>query len=528
MRYQTFSQNRWLFPDTEISGPLRPVSLALLRGNSGGFQLLVRDLCPEAPITWSAQDMDGVQVQAFREKEVRVNRNTNAYQSGKLTTDRWEDIAGDRVRQAPYRVFDPLEELEGQTVTGETEAFYFTFRPTADGAPGVRNALLHITFGKETLSLPIRLEVWDGDLPAESLWLTNWFSVSNMARDHHLPPGTPEHRDMIRKYAASMRECHQNIFRITWEELGATREGGTVRFDFSKIKQRVHLFLEYGFSRIEWAPVIFRPTWEEPPFQIADRTAGNTPLECLSTRGRKYLTAFLEQFNGFLTENGWQDISLVHISDEPKERCAADFRALAGIFRKYLPGVKLIDAVEIYFIQDALDIYVPKNHYYQLNRNDFEDLRDARNELWFYTCNMPGGHYLNRFLDSPLLNTRLLHWGNYKYHLTGYLHWGYNQTRDGQDPFEETSASEGLPAGDCNIVYPGPHGPLRSLRYEQMKAGVEDYELLRALSQTDRTVADRLCRQAFRSFDDYITDPETFDRLHDELVREVAKKIKKD
>ena len=70
--------------------------------------------------------------------------------------------------------------------------------------------------------------------------------------------------------------------------------------------------------------------------------------------------------------------------------------------------------IEIYFVEDALDIYVPKDHYYQLNKNDFEALRDEHNELWFYTCNMPGGRFLNRHIDAPLLNTRLLHWGNYR------------------------------------------------------------------------------------------------------------------
>ena len=220
-----------------------------------------------------------------------------------------------------------------------------------------------------------------------------------------------------------------------------------------------------------------------------------------------------------LTEMGWRDISIYHISDEPKELCASDFRIICGIVRKYLPGIKLIDAVEIFFLQDALDIYVPKDHYFQMNRNDFEDLRDERNELWFYTCNMPGGRWLNRFIDSPLLNTRLLHWGNYRFNLTGYLHWGFNHIRDDQDPFEQTSGNAWLPAGDTHIVYPCGSQVLRSLRFMQMKCGVEDYEILRALSLADKTAADKLCRRALYAFDEYITDVDEFDQIQKDLVK---------
>jgi len=169
-------------------------------------------------------------------------------------------------------------------------------------------------------------------------------------------------------------------------------------------------------------------------------------------------------------------------------------------------------------LEDALDSYVPKNHYYQYNRNDFENLRDERNELWFYTCNMPGGKFLNRYLDSPLLHPRLLHWGNYRYNLTGYLHWGFNHISRIHDPFEVTSPAAYLPAGDSHIVYPYKDQPLRSLRFLQMKCGAEEYEILHAFAKTDKGAADGICRRVLRAFDDYITDVAEFDAVSAELV----------
>ncbi len=520
MQYEVVSQNRWLFPDSLIVSQVHRAEMTLLRGQTGGFQVLVQGLEPGLPITWRVEGLSDICVQGYREIDVRVNRNTNNLHAGPLTTDCWEEIAANRVRKAPYRVFDALEPIQGIRVKRETEAFYFTLTPEHGARAGESHGALTIELGAEQIAISLDITIGRAVLPGETLFLTNWFSVPNMARDHHLDFGSDAHWRMVEAYARTMRGCHQNVFWVTWEQLRAQRTEAGPIFDFRAVKSLVERFLALGFTRIEWSPLITRPSWGEIPFQIRDITEeeDSRPVDCLSTPGRKYLTAFLRQFDAFLTENGWREISLVHICDEPKERCASDFRVLAGIYRKYLPGIKLIDAVEIFFIEDALDIYVPKNYYFQQNRNDFEDLRDDANTLWFYTCNMPGGRFLNRFLDNPLLHPRLLHWGNYRYRLAGYLHWGYNQIRDGQDPFEQTSGDPGLPAGDTHIIYPGTEGPLLSMRYMQMKAGVEDYELLHALARVDAPRADALCARCFRAFDDYEQDPDAFDRVHEELV----------
>ncbi|KHF32795.1 hypothetical protein CM49_04978 [Paenibacillus sp. P1XP2] len=139
-------------------------------------------------------------------------------------------------------------------------------------------------------------------------------------------------------------------------------------------------------------------------------------------------------------------------------------------------------------VAGAVDVWVPTNKEYELRREDYERYRSCGDALWFYTCWNPGGDYLNRFLDIPLLKTRYLHWGNAKYGLDGYLHWGFNYYFQNQDPFELTNPllapdvhDRRVPAGDTHIVYPGPDGPLLSMRLEAMRAGVEDYELLRTL-----------------------------------------------
>lgn len=520
MEYGVFSQNVWVFPDTIPDEGKKTASLSLLKEQTGGVQVLINGLKKGERIDFSACGVDGLTVFAYREMEVGVNRNTNGFQCGNLTSDDWDSISRDRVRKAPYVSYDPLQPLTDLVVEKEQEAYYIAIYPTEHAASGERNVEMIFTFGENTVSIPITLYVGHKSLPASTLKLTNWYSIAKMATEHGFEENSPEHEQMAKKYFDLLNECHNNVF---WVEIApylkAEKRGGEYVFDFTEVKHWVEFILANAKdgATLEWAPMIGKPAWRDHPFHIFDKTKGKN-LTCLCDNGRKYLTAYLRQFNDFLTENGWRDISIVHISDEPTELHADDFRILSGIFRKYLPGIKLIDAIEIFFIQEALDIYVPKNSYYQLNKNDFESLRDDRNELWFYTCNMPGGKFLNRFLDSPLLNTRLLHWGNYRYNLTGYLHWGFNRTNGGEYVFEKTSQSSYLPAGDANIVYPWKDIPLRSLRYQQMKCGVEDYEILRALSLHDRAKADAVCRSVLLTFDEYIKDVDAFDAIAQELV----------
>ena len=517
MNYGVFGQNSWLFPDSQTLEGKSEGKVSLLKGKTGGFQILVDGLTVGDDISYRAEGFDGINVSLYRERDVCVNRNTNDLHCGALTTDNWDDISDYRVRRAPYRTYDPLVPVVNMQTASEKEVYYVTFCPTLECASGEKQGSIVISFSGKTLSVPFTVKVGKKALPEVTLNVTNWSHISLMAYSHGVEYGSDEHIEIVKKYLALLKECYNNVFWIPFDTMKVSMVDGKYVFDFSEMKKWALLALECGQKTLEWANFIHRPTWEDPPFIMYNHIE-KRDVQCLATGGRKYLTALLTQFNDFLTENGWRDISIVHVSDEPKEVTAADYRALCGIFRKYLPGIKLIDAIEIYFVQDALDIYVPKNHYFQLNRNDFEAIRDDRNELWFYTCNMPGGRWMNIYIDSPLLNTRLLHWGNYRFDLKGYLHWGFNHITSDGDPFEQTSRNAGLPAGDTHIVYPGNGEPLRSLRYMEMKCGIEDYTVLNELAKTDKAAADKLCRRAMYSFDRYITDTEEFDNIISDLI----------
>jgi hypothetical protein len=144
-------------------------------------------------------------------------------------------------------------------------------------------------------------------------------------------------------------------------------------------------------------------------------------------------------------------------------------------------------------------------------------------EVWFYTALSPKGRYMNRFIDYPLLKTRLLHWINFKHGFKGFLHWGGNYW--GPEPFLDTQPviNQGrtyLPPGDAYIVYPN---RLRrtfysSIRLEQMREGIEDFGLLEGLARRDAALAREIAAEAVQSFTEYVRDPARFRQIHHRLL----------
>lgn len=136
---------------------------------------------------------------------------------------------------------------------------------------------------------------------------------------------------------------------------------------------------------------------------------------------------------------------------------------------------------------------------------------------------------MNRLLDMPLIRTRFLHWGNFLYDLTGYLHWGFNQYEEAQDPFESNcpvhvagNSDKRLPPGDTHIVYPGLEGPWGSMRLEAMRAGIEDYEIFKVLEKKDKKLADTIVRSCMKSFCSVNYDIEAFHTTHRLLLEKAS------
>ena len=524
MQMHVVSANEWLYPDTAIpSSPKQRIDLLVARGARCAAQVLLRPVPVGAKVTATFNGDLGAEV--YQLIDVAVDHNTREFG---FTVREGDEPAVHVTRQVPFRVYDALKPLrDGAETRAETEALYVQWMMPRDAKPGRHAGTLNIAVGNESVAVPVTIDVATATLPErETLRIVNWFNVGNMASRHGIEPWSEEHWASIRRYGELMRKIRQTDFipSVGFEVI--ENSDGTLSFDFSRGERLIKLYLGLGFRWINGPHVATRVTFDAPEFVLRNP---RTQVKATGPEGYQFLAQYLSAWYQFLARNGWLDRVVQHVADEPTEKCSEDYRVLSGIVRKFMPGVKIIDALGLTELGGAVDVWVPLENKLNEELDGFVTHQKLGDELWYYTCCIPGGKYLNRLLDMPLIRCRYLHWANQRYGLTGYLHWGLNQYRADQDPFEETArfhkeggGTEWLPAGDTHVVYPGPTEPWSSVRLEAEAMGAEDYELFRMIAAQDASKAEEIMVSVFRGFQDYSEDVAAFEVAHAALVNGAA------
>ena len=524
MQHHIVSANEWVYPDTEIPAqPAARADLHVARGARAAFQLLLRPATKGGHVR---VEYDGEPApEVFQLVDVHVPENSGPPCSAIPPDQPTPEYV---VRNAPYRVYEALRPLAGDDVArGETEALYVSFMIPTDASPGPSEGTLVVTVGDDEARVPVKVTIYDAVVPeAGALRVTNWFNTGRMAKHHGLEPWSEPHWKMLRHYARLMRRARQTDFIPVGPERARTDDGHW-SFDFTRTERMIRLFLDEGFTHIECGHIASHDRRRDAVARFVVNVDGE-PKPGTSHEAYEYLAEYLIAWREFLQKNGWYGRAIQHITDEPPPDEFDAYRIIAGTARKFLPGVPIIDALGDPALDGSVDIWVPISDGYEKHREAFEAHRRRGDTLWYYTCCGPSGFHLNRFIDTELLRTRLLHWANWRYRLTGYLHWGLNQIIDEQDPFEDTCPPHGpyrdfhLPPGDSHIVYPGDDGPWSSVRFEAMGSGIEDYELLRQIGERDEALADELCTSLVRTFTDYDAKVDTFDAVHRRLLEEAS------
>lgn len=423
-------------------------------------------------------------------------------------------------REAPFDVFDALRPVrDGMLpVKDGVCALYFAEPVPADSVPGTRDAALRI--GEETV--PVHLRVYPACVPEETLTVVNGYSRKNVTVYHHVEEGTAEAERLDTEYLSMLRRSRQNMLYCPKPEavsLGENRWS----FDFSKMESFLSKTGAMGFRRYTFG-IGFRESWKKSTILVNGMPSMSFACYC-------YLAQMLPALTAFLKAHGWLDRLLIGIADEPTEANATEYRALSGLVRKLAPELRQIDAMSFGPVHGAVDVWVPQNGEYDKHRDEIETFRTYGDEIWWYDCCVPRGEgYINRFLDYDLLSTRYHFWANYRYNLTGYLHWAANCWQPGQDPFRQNCPEHHnadsvcrLPAGDTHIMYPGDGEPWMSVRLENLRASAEEYELLRELAKTEKETADRICLSVFRTFRDVEHDPALFRAAREELLEAASR-----
>ncbi len=427
-----------------------------------------------------------------------------------------------------------MEQRSVQVAADQTQPVWLTIFVPEQAPVGDYAGSIMIKAGEEHGQVRVELRVHPATVPSDrSLYLTNWISPGHIARSAGLREWSEDHWRLLRAHATSMSLHRQNVVLTPLGLIEVSRRHGKYRFDFSRFDRWIRTFQGAGVDGLiegghlagrsgDWNSGFSLRGWDLSEEAGRARMA---PVAVESQECEDFLSAFLPALQHHLRRRGWEGRYVQHLADEPIEANAASYRRLAELVAKYAPGLRRIDANMTTTLKGCLEIWVPVLDQFDANIQYYRELQASGNQVWFYTCLGPAGRYPNRFIDFSLLKVRLLHWINFRYGLTGYLHWGYNHWTD--DPFRHTqpdwSHGAPLPAGDACIVYPGPNGPVESIRYEAMRDGAEDYELFKALSRQDEEAAFRLCDLVVRTPTDYERDAGRFRESRLRLLEAVGK-----
>ncbi|MHC4435334.1 MAG: DUF4091 domain-containing protein [Planctomycetota bacterium] len=387
----------------------------------------------------------------------------------------------DLIRQAPARFPDYLaEDRQISLDQNQYRAIFLTIKIPRDAAAGRYEGDVTIEAEQGSKSLPLRLRVYPVTLPDERhRMVTKWYTTNKFKQFHGIASSdSEEFYRMLAVYAQNMAEHRQNVFRVSLSLVAGTTDGkGGFRFDFSKFDKWADVFWNTGCMDLLETGFVARfgdGGWSSTEillrdFRVLDESTGRT----VTISGKEFLPHLLPALENHLREKGWLDKTVFHIADEPSNHNVMSWREASDYVHRCAPGLRRMDAIETPHCFDRLEIWVPKLDHLATWYDVYKRAQDQGNELWFYTVGIfQGGSYPNKTADVALIESRILHWLNYRFGLKGYLHWGFNQWTD--DPFE----APGQHRGDGWQVYPKKDGLMCSLRWEQMRNGLQDYEYL--------------------------------------------------
>lgn len=494
-----------------------PILLIGALNESLSFQVCVRsedDFCQRISI--QVESPTGLSCRVRRVGYVPVLHHNTPVLKDPLDTDGLSEIPG--------LVPDPLlDETEMFLPPQETHAFWITVKGSAGTEPGlhtVRVLLAPQTGRAHNHSVQVDLK----EIRLErrkDFRVTHWFYADALSDWYKVTPFSPGFWPLceayMRDYASHGPDTlYLPIFtppldgvKRPTQLLKVHKRGkDTYRFDWSDVRQWVRLAQRCGIRYFE-CPHLFTQWGAKHAIRIYEGQGHEErllwPADSLATspRYRRFLEQYLPACRDFLSSEKILSKSFFHVSDEPhRQEHIENYRKARGLLKNLAPWMSVMDALtDITFARQGLtDRPIP-------SIGTALEFVKEKIPCWCYYCCGPRGRYLNRLLDTPLSKISMHGFLFYRWPFLGFLHWGYNywyqsQTRTLINPYQVQDGlawERGWAYGDTFQVYPGPHGPVDSMRWEVFSEALQDYALLETLG-VDR---DDQSLRPVRSFEDF-------------------------
>lgn len=230
----------------------------------------------------------------------------------------------------------------------------------------------------------------------------------------------------------------------------------------------------------------------------------------------------VQQIEAHLREKGWLPMAYVYWFDEPEPKDYEFVKAGMARLKKYAPGLaRMLTEEPVEPLYGYVDIWCPVTPNY---RHDVAEQRRRHGErFWWYVCTGPKAPYCTLFIDHPATELRVWLWQTWQRRISGVLVWATNYWTSSaafpegfQDPYEDPmsyvsgySTPKGVKRhwgnGDGRFLYPPMEAsvpgkspqpvlapPVSSIRWEMLREGIEDFEMLWLLADLLQRHRDKL------------------------------------
>jgi hypothetical protein len=424
----------------------------------------------------------------------------------------------DVLRTTPGLYPDLLEPLTDclPAPPGQWRSLWITVRVPTRQSPGKSDIELNLrSGGRRVGGETFALEVLLATLPAQKLMHTSWFHTDCIAIHYGDDVWSKAHWNRVGQFVDSAVDHGMNMLltplftppldtqvggeRLTVQLVAVhITAKDRYKFDFFRLDRWVkmadaagiryfemsHLFTQWGAGHCPKI-VVEQEGRIRQIFGWKDSASGG--------RYRKFLDQFLPQLVKFIDRRGLRRRCFFHVSDEPHADHLDSFARAAAIVHGHLQDFPFIDALSNveYYDRGLVRQPIPASNHIE------PFVARGISNLWTYYCVSQWQDVSNRFFCMPSARNRILGSQLYRYDLKGFLHWGFNFwyaqfSTHAIDPFRVTDAGGNFPSGDAFLVYPGPDGPLDSIRGEVFREALQDQralQLLENLQGRNRTVA---------------------------------------
>lgn len=423
---------------------------------------------------------------------------------------------------SPDLVADPLMDMPEVDVPAyRAQPVWFTVQIPATLTPGTYSGRLKVhTDQYSDVSLKVAIRVLPPVLPDPAqykFFLDLWFNPNAIAVANNLEPWSEEHWKQIETYmddlaSRGVKTITTTLVPYPWKVdwLGGTKrpqtyagypsmvdwyrdESGNWSFGYTRFDRFVETSFRHGIDRrieaFSLTPFDHKGGWKIYFTHQENQTPDTLFFKGPETGYKEVWQIFLRDFENHLSRKGWLDKTYLSFDESPRDVMDAILDIVSGSTPGFLKRFFIAGRLDTEALAGAHSVFytfLPE----QLTPDDpvariLEKRREdpAKNST-FYLCGDPA--HPNTLTFSPASEIRMIPWLAAYYGLDGYLRWAYNSWSD-KDPYNHPVFN--FIQGDDYYIYPGKEGPVSSIRWELLKEGIEDYELLRLLDSPRSTEA---------------------------------------